>query len=389
MKKCPGCGSIYEDTQKFCSECGSPLVEVTEEVPAVPAEPEKVEEPAAPAEPVEVIEPVEPEKLEAPDEPEEPKKPEKPEKPKKEKKPREKKKVGAGRRVLAVLLCLLLFLFLLTPALGFMVRRATTEEGLKAVMEDVDLADMQAAPFFDDVEEEISFSEMISEDLGRDGLKIGESSVGKILNSSALKSFLASQAAQVFADVYAGRTRFEFDPDDLRTELTEGKTSRVLEKEKLDFDSEEIDKIVNLLQRYGLGDFLSRDTLKDEYPVPVSVMNICLSWIMIIGLLVLAVLLIVLIFMANRGSIGLSLGDIGGTTIAVGALLTLASLFARLISGVWQKICGNELLAAGSAGVLFYSIRISLIVLGAGVVLAVVGRLFRGKKKEKPGEEIE
>ena len=31
MKKCPGCGSIYEDTQKFCSECGSPLVEVTEE----------------------------------------------------------------------------------------------------------------------------------------------------------------------------------------------------------------------------------------------------------------------------------------------------------------------------------------------------------------------
>ena len=46
MKKCPGCGSIYEDTQKFCSECGSPLVEVTEEVPAVPAEPEKVEEPS-------------------------------------------------------------------------------------------------------------------------------------------------------------------------------------------------------------------------------------------------------------------------------------------------------------------------------------------------------
>ena len=387
MKKCPGCGNVYEDTQKFCSECGSPLAEVTEEAPA---EPEKVEAPAELLEPEKAeapAEPIEPGKAEEPAEPEEPKKPEKP---KKEKKPREKKKVGAGRRILAILMCLFLFLFLLAPALGYMVRRATTEEGLKAVMEDVNLADMQAAPYFDDVDYEITLSEMLSEDLGASGLKIGESSVGKILNSSSLKSFLAAQASQVFDDIYSGRTRFEFDPDDLRAELTEGKTGRVLEKEKLDFDSAEIDKIVNLMQRYGFGDFLSRDSLRDESPAAVSIMNICLSWIMIIGLLVLALLFIVLIFMANRGSIGLSLGDVGGTTIAVGALLTLVSLFARIISGAWLKICGgNGLLASASAGALFYSIRISLIVLGAGIVLAIVGRLFRGRKKETPDEETE
>ena len=161
----------------------------------------------------------------------------------------------------------------------------------------------------------------------------------------------------------------------------------MLQKEKVELSRAEAEGVAQLLSDYGLGDFLSRDTIRDDMPAVSRAMNIGLSWAVIIGLLVLALAMIVLIFMVNRGSLGLSFGDIGGTALAVGLLLTLAALFARVFSKAWLGICGgSELIAAVSAGVLFYQLRISLVVLGAGLVLAVVGRLLRGKKADKQAE---
>lgn len=357
MKICPNCGKSFEDTQKFCGECGTVLVEQPAEPAEAPEEPELLDVTRIADDPV--IPPMQEKRVSlektpltlsdtlreqedvanvpdrpAPDpapKPEEsaPVKPEKPvkekpvkEKPAKKQKPEEPakeiKKVGAGRRVLAVLLSILLVLFLLTGTMGYAVRRATTEEGLKAVLEDVDVASIQVAPFFDDVEEELSLSEMLSEDLGYVGLKIGESSVAKIINSSGMKGYAAEQAAQLIADIYRGHTRYEFDPETLKTELLEGKTARVLQKEKVSLSQKEADKVTQMLVDYGVADSLSRDALKSEAPELVHAVNIGLSWPVIIGLLALALAMIVLIFIANRGRIGLSFGDIGGAALAVG-----------------------------------------------------------------------
>ena len=382
MKICPNCGNRYGDDHKFCSACGGLLEPLTEqpaalETPETPATaPETV--PEAPVE-----ESVKAETIESPAE----ETPVEPSEPEEKKKPRDKKKVGAGRRILAVLLSILLFVFLLTPALGYAVRRATTETGLQAVLENIKLSDLRVDPFFDDVDEELTMSELLSEDLAGTGLKIGESSVAKILNSSAMKSWLASQASQVFADVYAGRTRYEFDQEELVTELLEGKTSRVLQKEKVELSRSEAEGVAQLLTNYGLGDFLSRDSIKDDMPALNRAMNIGLSYAVIIGLLVLALAMIVLIFMVNRGTVGLSFGDIGGTALAVGLVLTLVSLFAKVFSKAWTSICGgSEAIAAVSAGVLFYNLRISLIMLGAGLVFTILGRLLRGRKADKQAE---
>lgn len=394
MKICPKCGMSSEDEKKFCANCGSPLTEV----PAAPAEEPVPEAPAAPVTPVTPEETIEAESVPAAEEkaapagPEE--KPEKKpkEKPEKEpKKPREKKKVGAGRRILAVLLCILLFVFLLTPALGYAVRRATTEEGLAAVMDDLDISEIKVAPYFDDVDdEELKLTEMLTEDLNGIGLKFGESSVTKVLNSNALKLYLAEQLSQVFRDVYRGKTSFEFDPERLRSELLEGKTSRVLEREKMTLTEEEADKVVKLLEDYGLGDTLSRDTIKDEAPEALRAMNLGLSYVTIIGLLVLAAGCWLLICKVNRWNMGLSFGDIGGTALAVGLVLTLGAGLAGILPRLWQKICGGqELIAAAGGGVLIHNIVISLIVLGAGLVLAIVGRLLRRSKPEEPDEEEE
>lgn len=395
MKICPNCGAGFDDMHKFCSNCGTLLTAAPEEKPAETETPAEAPVPAEEAAPVKEAAPAEEPApaVETPaDQPltETPAEPEK-KTDKKEKKPPDKKKVGFGRRLLAVLLCLLLFVFLTTGTLGYAVRRATTEQGLTAILEDVNLAGLQAAPFFDDVTEELTLSELLSEDLAGVGLKIGESSVAKILNSSGMKGYLSSQAAQVCADIYRGRTRFEFDPQSLKDELLEGKTARVLQKEKVELTADEADKVVELLTSYGIADALSRDTIKDDLPAVNRAMNIGLSWVLIIALLVLALAMIVLIFIANRGRIGLSFGDVGGTALASGLLLTLAAGFAKILPGLWQKLCGGQELAAIlGGGVLIHNILVSLILFGAGLVLAILGRLIRGKKKkDEPIEPVE
>ena len=388
MKVCPNCGASFDDMHKFCSNCGTLLNAVSEEKPAVPETPAEPETPAPaveePAPAAEEAAPVAQEPV-----PETPAEPEKKAAEETKKQP-EKKKVGVGRRILAVLLCLLLFVFLTTGTLGYAVRRATTEQGLSAILEDVNIAGMQAAPFFDDVTEELTLSELLSEDLSGVGLKIGESSVAKILNSSGMKNYLSGQLALLCADIYRGRTNYEFDPDTLRVELQEGKTARVLQKEKVELTAAEADKVVDLLTGYGIVDALSRDTIKDDMPAVNRAMNIGLSWVLIIALLLLSLAMIVLIFIVNRGRIGLSFGDIGGTALAVGLILTLAAGLAKILPGLWQKICGGqELAAAMSGGVLTHNILISLIILGVGLVLAVLGKLIRGKKHKEPAEPVE
>ena len=389
MKVCPNCGASFDDMHKFCSNCGTLLNAVSEEKPAVPETPAEPETPAPaveePAPAAEEAAPVTQEPV-----PETPAEPEKKAAEETKKQP-EKKKVGVGRRILAVLLCLLLFVFLTTGTLGYAVRRATTEQGLSAILEDVNIAGMQAAPFFDDVTGELTLSELLSEDLSGVGLKIGESSVAKILNSSGMKNYLSGQLALLCADIYRGRTNYEFDPDTLRVELQEGKTARVLQKEKVELTAAEADKVVDLLTGYGIVDALSRDTIKDDMPAVNRAMNIGLSWVLIIALLLLSLAMIVLIFIVNRGRIGLSFGDIGGTALAVGLILTLAAGLAKILPSLWQKICGGqELAAAMSGGVLTHNILISLIILGVGLVLAVLGKLIRGKKKkEEPAEAVE
>ena len=388
MKVCPNCGASFDDMHKFCSNCGTLLNAVSEEKPAVPETPAEPEPPAPaveePAPAAEEAVPVAQEPV-----PETPAEPEKKAAEETKKQP-EKKKVGVGRRILAVLLCLLLFVFLTTGTLGYAVRRATTEQGLSAILEDVNIAGMQAAPFFDDVTEELTLSELLSEDLSGVGLKIGESSVAKILNSSGMKNYLSGQLALLCADIYRGRTNYEFDPDTLRVELQEGKTARVLQKEKVELTAAEADKVVDLLTGYGIVNALSRDTIKDDMPAVNRAMNIGLSWVLIIALLVLSLAMIVLIFIVNRGRIGLSFGDIGGTALAVGLILTLAAGLAKILPSLWQKICGGqELAAAMSGGVLTHNILISLIILGVGLVLAVLGKLIRGKKHKEPAEPVE
>lgn len=336
MKQCPNCGRSFGDGQNFCSACGSALTaaEVPAETPA--AEPRVREE----------------------------------------KPPRERKKVGAGRRILAVLLCLLLSVFLLAPALGFAVRRATAEDGLCAVLGGIDLAETRVDPYFDDVDVALTLGEMLSEDL-----RLDAEPLEKVLNSSAVKNFLARQLAQIFDDIYAGRTRYALSAEELVEEMTEGKIARTLKKEGMALSAAEAAEVSRMLHQYGADDFFSRDMLADEAPEALRLVRTAFGTPTLIALLLVALVLMVLLFAVNRGRADLSFGDIGGTALAVGLLLTAAALFPRLLPEQWLVLCAdNELAAAAAGGALYYNLIPSLILFGAGLLLAVLGRLLRPRR---------
>lgn len=389
MKLCPKCKARYEDNIRFCSDCGTLLIDAEPEETAAAETPAAPETPAPEtAAPVEEAKPLtapapaaEPEKeSEPPVHPAEEKKTEAaPEK--KEKPAREVKTVGTGRRILSVLLCVLLFVFLLAPALGFYVRRSTREDGMQAVLESIDVGSLRVDAYFDDVTEKTTLAGLLSQDLAKQNIEISEKSMNKVIRNSTLKYFFAGELADLFEDLYSGRGDYEFELDKLANALTDTKTTRVLEKEGYTLSDKQAQELAEWADGYKLTETLNLDYIKDEAPQVYNAVHYGLHYVTLGALLAVALLLIILIFRANRGRFGLSLGDIGTTLIVLGALLTLSGLLGRLLPELWTLICAGETLVGAATGaILFHNILISLIVLGAGIVLAVIGRLIRGRQ---------
>ena len=401
MKLCPQCLISYGDDRKFCSECGTALVEdpdgKTVEPAEIPAEPEKEAAPELPAEKPEEQAAVEPEAEEPEKKEPEPEKPIKPSKKElreaqKEERRREKEAreaarrapIGVGRRIAAILLSVLLFVLALAGTLAAELRIATGADGMKAALEEIDLGSVRIDPFFDDVEDEMTLSQLLSEDLTELGYPIGEKTVTKLLRSSTIKNYLAKQISGVFADIYSGRSRYEYEPEELAEELTSSKLAKTLDREHIELTEADAKEIAELIDSYGAGEFLNMEEIRDEYPAVYRGLHFGLSTFTLGGVLLMMLLLIGLIFKANKGRAGLSFGDIGGALIFAGAIPGIAGLMAKLLPDLWQSLCMDEALAAQATGaVLFSNWRISLAVFGAGLLLAVLGRLLRGHRRPK------
>ena len=367
MMICPACGVRFEDSDKFCNLCGSRLVPFVGEQPADPEPKEAPVQPVRPAQPAYVP------PAEARREPVAPA-----EKPAKQ---RSVKTVGGGRRFLAGLLCVFLFLSLLVPAVSFMAKRSLTREGLTEVLNRISVADIRVDPYIDDIDDECTAAEMLADELSRAGSKLDEEGVAKILDSKPFKGFFAEQLASLVKDISKGKARYAFDINEMNEVLTGSKMQKIYEKEELNVRYSDVRIIDDLFADYGFEEFFNYDTLKEEAPEATKILRYGLDTGIMIAELGVALLFIILIFVANRGRFSLSIGDIGGTVMALGLLLTLVTLIARFIPELWLLICGEEALIADAGGaVLNYNLYFSLIVFGAGLVLAVLGRILRPRK---------
>ncbi len=438
MKYCPKCKTEFPQETRFCSNCGAPLIELVQEseeqVPleeraqelwedeekTISGRPEELEpapafdpapilsgednasgepeeeptvraRPAAPAfpEPVRQTEYREPHPSEQPIQRAEYYEPYPPEQPEQiyaappaapGKPPRVRKKVRVWRRLLAAFLCLFLFVFLLTPALLYSFRRTTGEaEGLKSMLDDIDLAEIPAAEIYDDVDDEdITLAEIWSENYDELPLDLMET----VMDNSGVKDFAAEQVSAFLKDIYNGKTKYKFNTNDLIDVLSSSKINRALAKAGYpQLDDNDFREIADALADQGFEDQLSTKNFKSENPDAYKLINYAFGYPALIALLILALATAILIVAVNRGRVDLSLGDIGGTTLAVGLVLSAFAAFTKYLPDAWLNLCqGKTLIAQIASSFCMYNIKFYLILFAVGLVLAIIGAIIRSVK---------
>ena len=279
------------------------------------------------------------------------------------------------------LICVFLLAFLLVCASAWMLRLSTGREGLERALTHVDLAELRVDPFFEDVDEPTTASELLSEELAPVGLKLDRKTTARLLNSEPVRDFLADQLAPLCDDVYRGRTRYEYEPKELEELLTGSRLRRVMKEEGVFLSTEEAAGVSKLLADYGLGELLNRDTLREQEPDLVRAMYLGLSWVALGVLAALTLLLAVLVAVTDRGRAPYFLRDLGGTAAVGGGLLSLAALLAGILPRLWVKICGGEALAAVvSRAVLLSHLGFCLGLLALGVLMLLHSRFLRRRE---------
>ena len=357
MKYCPNCQKYTEEELSFCEDCGAPLLERSAAEPA--RVPEEVEADRAPSES---------DTLDAG----------------RDLPRRGKKPLGFGRRLLAFVLSLLLFALLLLPVSGLMLRFATTETGLKKLLGELDLAALRVDPGFEDVDERLSLSVLLAEDLTARGMEIGDKTVGRALRSVAVRDYLAGEFAAFCGDLYRGKSEYQFEEKKLRELLMDERLVQFLKGEGFLMDEQRAETIAAMVNGYGLGNELQRDAVKAENRTLYRVVHYGLNYVALGLLLALALLFVKWIGGVNRWYALANLRCFGGVLLADGGVLTLAALAVRLLPDPGRALPpAGELAAQFASAALWTQLPVPLAIAGAGLLLLLVGRLVRRSQRRK------
>ncbi len=336
MKICPDCRIRYADAQERCVLCGGALQPLAEET-AAPAPEERAARPSPARRPL-----------------------------------------GSGRRFLAGLLCAFLFFSLTALSLCLTLRRASEPAGLRRVLDEVSLSGLRVDPFFDDVDEPLTLGALLSEDLAGLGLALDADTVAALTDSAPVKDFLAQRLAAVLLDLKYGRDGEVLDREALTALLLGAETQRLLAAQGAALSPEDAERAAELLLRYGLADFLRRETLERELPTVSRALRLGLDERGLAALLALNALLLFLVLLADRFRPDAGCRDVGGTCFAAGLLPCLGALFARFLPALWLGLWGDLAPAAAAARALLELDRgFRLGLLAAGLLLMLLGRLLR------------
>ena len=429
MKRCSQCDREYDDSMRFCPNCGSPLPSA--ETEPLPAENEPA---AAPESSVErgMPEPTWPEPIsesrdaaEAPEEapltdqaaappwsapppwesaPEEP--PQAPEeeskkakKARKEPKRRERnvpgdgpekgrgdKPLNFGLRLVGVALCIVLFCLLLASSLIYDIRDYSAESQLYDLLRTVKASSVMASDLNPAAVERQRLSQrivdLLDEHVG-DLLPLTSREMETFLDKSTFKDSLAEKSADFLKDIYAGKTTAEIDRVDI-TDLLKDNEAFFADEFDIKMDRSRRNSIAQSLENAGLLDHLSTEAIKQDTPALYYGLHLGCSWVAL-GIFVLLAILVIWLLAKSQRSFRRALEGIGIVLILLGLLRTVPALLAKLLPDFWQTILGgNYLLSAVTGEILFSHILIpSTAALGVGVVLTLICGLIRSIRKKR------
>lgn len=422
MKHCPQCSREYPDSAKFCTRCGHPLAEgpvesaaetiAAEAVPAPAAETAvTAEEPPAvvAAVPVAIEIPIS-----VPDPPiapvavaeEPPEAPaftpqETPAPP--EEKRRGGEKIGVLRKIGAVFLCILLFIFLLIPMAAYQVRDASTKGWISNFLENVAMSDLGAVDGIEDaVGDWLRELDSELEDVELD-LSDGTSDIERFIDRVYVKDFLARKLASYFDALYSGDSGTAFVSEDISELMAEN--SEVINEQLSDMvddlfgsrsdikirltraDRNDLAKrLIGLLEDAGVDDYLDTDSLKAETPVVYYGLRFGFSYITAGISLILAAAIIICLYKTLKSGLRAA-NRTGIVLIVLGGLLTPLALFPKLFADLWLQLFQGERILAIFAGEFFYThILADLIVLAVGILLTVATGLALNIRKKRSAQ---
>ena len=435
---CPKCGGKLPENAKFCGKCGAPIpqapvvqpepVAAVEPEPIVPVQPEPIvavkpepitpvqSEPFAAVEPEPIV-PVQPEpvaavkpELIAPAQPEP--KPAAPVQPKpapvrtaapvaveepvpqlaKSETPSKKDPLprrGAGRTILAVLLCTLIFIWSFFTIVLSEVRVATSgstlTNSLSSAMKDIDLKDISASTLIaGETDPDKTLSDWVVDQIeanynGR--IEVSDTDLDAFIDQSTVGPFLYEKLGAYTHDIYTGSSESGVTAQELEVLLKEN-APLIEEVFDLELSDAEIRKIAATAEEAGTLNYLSAEALKQEAAPVYYAAQIGLSW-WVIGFAVCQVLLFVLLLaLVNKQALR-TCGDVGITLTVASGILVLAGLASKILP-VFSAELGTFGTVAGI--LLFGGILPALAALGAGIVLIlvmVIGKAIRAKAAAK------
>lgn len=412
MKYCTHCSREYPDSSAFCTQCGLPLTEG----PAAPAvETAAAAEPAVSA--VEMIAAAEPAAEETPaiveaapaaieirvPVPEEPAAPaavavaEAPPvfTPQEAPAPQEKlrrggEKISVIRKIGAFFLCILLFLFLLIPAMIYQVRDASTEAWLSNYLDKVSLSDqIDLDDFSYAIEEWLQDLDPELEGVELD-MRDARSEIDRFIENADIKAFTAEKLAAYLSDIYSGASGAALTEDDVYDLLDENSS---LINEQLaemvdelfgsdsgisvrisDNEREELaERIFGELKDSDAYTYLRTKTLREEAPVVYYALSFGFSYIAAGVSLVLAVAIFFFLLKTLKGALRAA-NRSGIVLIVLGGLLSLLALVPKMdfLSDAWLGLFNDiDALALFAEDFLYTHLLVDLGILGAGVLLTV------------------
>ena len=411
VRFCHNCGKQLKEGAKFCAGCGTPVLQLPQETPApapAPAEPVIVEkevvaqEPAVEeipteaaeipvAEPAEAVceaaaeepapapaeEPVAAIEEPAPAPVEEPVAAvEEPVKPKKDPYPRR----GAGRTILAILICFFIFLWSFTAIMVYNVRSATSGEqltqNLESVLNNTDLVSLPASQLIPDVEDEdVTIVEWVIQEISDNyegEVVASEKDIEKFLEKSTFSDFIIEKIGLYMNDLYTGSSDFEISTDEIE-ELLEDNADLMEDLFDTPLSDEHIENFVAELEDREILENLEVSTLKEEIAPVYYGVQIGLSYWVIGFFGLLALLCILWLSANNKWNMLRTCGDTGITWTVLGALLCLPGLVTLIVPDLWSDLLGNiSFVDSLISSVLTNTLLPAAILLGVGILLIVV-----------------
>ena len=418
MKHCPQCSREYPDSSNFCTNCGHSLADgptepatAGEESPAPAAETSaRKETPETAAETDAAVIAAVPAVIEIPisipersataiavaeELPAPPVSPPR----EREKIRRGEEKLGVLRKLGAVFLCPLLFLFLLIPMAAYQVRDASAKTWISAFLEKVSISDLgNLEEIGEAVGDWLRELDPGLEDVELD-LSEGRAEIDGFINRVFVREFIARQLASYFGNLYSGASGTAFEAGDIseliaeNSETINDQLSEMVEElfgpgSELEIRLTRADRnalakrLIGLLEDAGVDGYLDTDTMKAETPVVYYALRFGFSYFTAGLSLVLAAAVIICLCKTLKSSLRAA-NRAGIVLIVLGGLLTPLALFPKLFADLWLQLFQEvQILALFAEEFFFTHILADLIVLAAGILLTVgTGLALKMRKK--------